>query len=144
MNEDEIRNLLHEMNDDPVPADALRRVRLGVAARTRSRTWMNRSRTWMKMWSAAAIAAAACATVLLLWLREPVPISQSATPVAVLKPTPPPLVTAPLPIPPTRRNRTSTRAAVQPAIEKTRPAESNLVIRIETSDPDVLILLIGD
>src|SRR5437899_3126399 len=103
MTEDEIRELLREMGDEPVPADSLRRVRLGVAERTRPRT---------KMWwwrGAAVLAAAACVSLLILWWRVPTPARRLAPPavgreqtVSPTEPTSPPVRVQPRPQAPIR------------------------------------------
>src|SRR5262245_38416110 len=75
MTEDEIRELLREMGNEPVPADSLRRVRLAVAER-------NGPRTNMWGWSAAVLAAAACVGLMIFWWQEPAPIQKPAPAVA--------------------------------------------------------------
>jgi hypothetical protein len=130
MNEQEIRSLLREMRDEPVPADSLVRVRLGLDDRIR-----RRARWRVGAW------AMACASVLLaaifawqgMQVREvaqggvePLPIVRSENPQ--------PEVLSP--------------PAVRPAIRR-RPRRvirepQSVVIRMETADPDVLILLVSE
>jgi hypothetical protein len=130
MKEQEIRSLLREMRDEPVPADSLVRVRLGLDDRIR-----RRARWRVGAW------AMACASVLLaavfawqgMQVREvaqggvePLPIVRSENPQ--------PEVLSP--------------PAVRPAIRR-RPRRvirepQSVVIRMETADPDVLILLVSE
>ena len=137
MTEDEIRELLREMSDDPVPAESLRRVRIGVAERTRPRMG-----TWR--WTAAALAASACVVLLVLWLREPAPVRKPTPPVIALNPVVPTKEPAPIPVPQSRKPKPPIRAVARPDTERAAAPEANFVIRIDTPDPDVLILLIGD
>lgn len=134
MNEQEIRNLLREMRDEPVPLDSLVRVRLRLDDRIR-----RRARWRIGAW------AMACASVLLAGLYawqgtqvgdiaqgrpEPLPIirSEKAQPEEL------PLAAAP--------------PAVRPAIRRTphrmRREPQSMVIRMETADPDVVILLVSE
>ncbi len=130
MNEQEIRSLLREMRDEPVPVDSLVRVRLGLDDRIR-----RRARWRVGAW------AMACASVLLaavfawqgMQVREvaqggvePLPIVRSENPQ--------PEVLSP--------------PAVRPAIRR-RPRRviresQSVVIRMETADPDVVILLVSE
>jgi hypothetical protein len=139
MKEDQIRELFREMGDEPVPPESLRRVRLAVAERTRPRI---RAR-W---WSAAVLAASAC-VLLILWLREPAPVKRPApSVVAREQQVVPPIQRPPLRAPARRKPQPSTRAVArhERPVKRIPAAGTNFVIRIETPDPDVVILLIGD
>jgi hypothetical protein len=134
MNEQEIRNLLREMRDEPVPVDSLVRVRLRLDDRIR-----RRARWRIGAW------AMACASVLLVGLfawqgmqvrevaqggPEALPIVRNERP----QPEASPLTMAP--------------PAVRPAIRR-RPRRvvrepQSVVIRMETADPDVVILLVSE
>ena len=133
MTEDQIRNLLREMRDEPVPPDSLARVRVAVAERTQTAAWTR--------WKIAALVlVAACLVLIVVWPRTAVPVPAPVPPVvAVEKPAPPSI-----PIP--RSSRPLRRPAVSPArhIDPLPAAGGSVLIRIETPDPDVLILLIGD
>lgn len=128
MTEDELRELLRELRDEPVPADSLVRVRSRVAMRTAAR------RLGFYWRIAALLVASACIVVAVVFLRPKAPVVKPAPPVVAVTPKPAP-VESPAPTPPRKR----ARAAV-----KTPPPEEDVVIRIETPDPDVVILLIGD
>ncbi len=124
MREDEMRDLLSEMRDDPVPADSLVRVRTRVEERIAGRDWRR------PVALLAAVAFAAICLVAVVTRRDPQPA-----------PPPPPLIAA-VPAPP---------PAQAPVVAKPRhrtrkpaPMQSNLIIRIETPDPDVVILLLGN
>jgi len=125
MREDEMRDLLREMRDDPVPADSLVRVRTRVEERIAGR---GRSR-----WAAllAAVAFAAICLIAVVTRRDPQPLSPPPPPLIAAVPAPPPAQAHVVAKP---RHRTRKPATVQ----------SNLLIRIETPDPDVVILLLGD
>jgi hypothetical protein len=133
MSEDEIRGLLREMRDEPVPPDSLARVRIAVAERTQTRSW-----TWALPWRiAAAVLAAACLLLVAILWRTSVP-APPAPPVVTRAVDP--LVGTPTPQPAApRRAAQRVRRVPKPSA----PAEA-MVIRIETPDPDVVILLIGD
>lgn len=119
MTEDEIRGLLRAMKDEPVPADSLARVRLGVAERTRARRW----------WGWGLVAALAAVVLMALLLRPvDVPVIEVAHRVA-----PPPMVEVAAPV----------KAPVKRKVARRRKSEA-MVVRIETADPDVVILLVGD
>ena len=130
MTEDQIRNLLHEMRDEPVPADSLARVRVAVAKRTQTAVWMR--------WKIVALVfVTACAVLVVVWPRTAVP--PVPAPVAVVQPAPPAAIIPQSTPPPLR-------PVVKPARDvKPVPApDGGVLIRIETPDPDVVILLIGD
>ena len=138
MTDDDIRQLLREMADEPVPADSLRRVRLAVSARAQAS-----NRRWW--WGAAILAAAVCIVSVVLWRPE-----SSAIP----KPAPAQIGQAPLVLPPQRALspvRPKSPAPLGAGVKRERRpgagkpvAAADFVIRIETPDPDVVILLIGD
>ena len=134
MNEQEIRILLREMRDEPVPADSLVRVRLRLDDRIR-----RRARWRIGVW------AMACASVLLAALfawqgmavREMPRGGGEALPIIGQHEAQP----EELPL-------TITPPAVRPAIRRTphrfaREPQS-VVMRMETADPDVVILLVSE
>lgn len=131
MNEDEIRELLREMGYEPVPADAVARVRAGVTERLR-----RRARGW---WFGAVATAAACIVLLAVWLREPAAVPRPAAPVVAMEQ---PVLREPeIVVPePVRKPVPVRRVVRKPAA----PAPANVVIRIETPDPNVVILLVSD
>jgi hypothetical protein len=136
MTEDQIRELFREMRDEPVPPDSKARVRMAVAERTQS--WPERLR---RRWKAvAAVLAPACLLLLvMLMTREqkkviaPAPVAHPPVEATVETPVP-----APAPQPPIVRARR--RIAKAPRVIASNGAS---LIRIETPDPDVVILLIG-
>ena len=128
MTEDDIRSLLKEMRDEAVPADSLVRVRTAVAgARTRKAP-----SHWMPFAGLAAFAA-----LLVLMFVIPSADQVPPPPPIVAKISTPELVKA-KPITPAvhRRVPRPPRAA--------KPTTDGTVVRIETADPDVVILLLGD
>lgn len=139
MTEDEIRQLFREMSDEPVPAESLRRVRIAAAERTQPRIGAG----W---WSAAVLGAAACVVLLMLRLGEPAPVQRPAPPVVAQEQVVPPMQPAPPPARVRRKPQPSVRvvAGRERSVERIPAAGTNFVIRIETPDPDVVILLIGD
>ena len=132
MTEEQIRQLLREMREDPVPADSLARVRQSVEERTQRA----RRRRWLwSPWSIAVVTTAAVCVILILWLRTPVrvPFAPPAPPeTAVVQA---PKEQPPEPPPPVVRSVQRTWL--------TSKATENVTIRIETPDPDVVILLVG-
>ena len=124
MTEREIQDLLREMRDEPVPADSLARVRSGVEQRIGKRNW------WR---FAVPLALAGCSVAGFLLLRPvkaPAIVEQPGAPVIaqVL-----PAVEIPA------------RPAPRPKRARPRPVVKGVPvsIRIETPDPDVVILLVN-
>ena len=136
MKEDQLRELFLEMRDEPVPADSQVRVRMAVAERTHS--WRERMRRY---WMVAAVLVPALAVMTLAVWRPAQPV---AVPLAAAKPTavkpvePDVAVETPAVLPP-RVVRVRHRIVKLPA----RQSEAAVLIRIETPDPDVVILLVG-
>jgi hypothetical protein len=123
MTEDDVRQLLRELGEEAPPADSLVRVRQRVAERTAAG---RRRRVWWWPVLAAAVAAV-CLLVVVLSRPQPQPRMPAPPPVvAVVEPPP-----APAPPPPFR-------------VARKPPKRDGLVIRMETNDPDVVILLIAD
>jgi hypothetical protein len=145
MTEDQIRELFREMREEPVPADSRARVR--VAVDERSRTWAERLRRHWKI--AAAVLVPAFAVLVAMLAREPVRVPRpeanarptAAEETAALTAMPAPEVSASHPRLAAHR---AVRAVPRPSAE--RIADGNaagVVIRIETPDPNVVILLVG-
>lgn len=129
MNEEQIRELLRGMRDEAPPPEVFARVRQRVADRT-SRP----DRRWLWALVPAALA------VTMVWILVP-PRRESAPairrPVAQVEPPPP--APPPMRAAEPRRVQTALRKPVRRA-PQTAPAA---LIRIETSDPDVVILLVA-
>ncbi|HYP08054.1 MAG TPA: hypothetical protein VER03_17615 [Bryobacteraceae bacterium] len=130
MTEDDIRRMLRDLREEPVPPDSLARVRMAVDERL-----TRRSRT---PWLAAAFATLTLAGVATFMPRPAaLPLTPSPARVVAHQPTPAPLEPVTLPA-----------RAVAPKQQRIRRPASrrseSMVIRIETPDPDVLILLVGD
>lgn len=138
MTEDEIREALREMRDVPVPPDSLARVRLKLEHRIRRRF----------AWRTAAFLVTVSVTLLVVALivplgrrRPPVanPAVQLQPKMAVIeapKPDRKPVEDAmPAQIPIMHVHHRAHRKA---------RATAPVTIRIQTPDPDVLILLVGD
>ena len=125
MTEEEMRSLFREMRDEPVPADSLARVRSGVEQRTVKKSW----------WKfAVPLAVAGCVVAGFLLLRPakgPVPVEQPRAPETAQVLIPPPEL-------PVRTARRPKRAQRPPRVEVVP-----VLIRIETPDPDVVILLVN-
>ena len=138
MNDEELRGLLSGMRDDPVPADSLVKMRARVAERTRGRVFPR--------WAVGPAAVAACLCLSMFLLRDPVRVERLKSPVARPKPA------AAARVPGTRPARgaaeTVRRARHAAPRQKNPRREAQVpdttVIRIETADPNVVILLIGD
>ena len=142
MTEDDVRALLHELRNESVPADSLARVRMAVAERRRiekTSPWLVWSWKWL-----ALLATAVAITVVAILLRpahRSNPTTAAVRNDAVTIPAPPPPVSNPEP----KRDvvKASTKRRQKVPRVKDAPAE-NLLVRIETADPDVVILLVGD
>jgi hypothetical protein len=126
MNDKEMNDLLRGMRDEPVPMDSVRRVRARVAERTQPG-----ARAW---WWIPAVAAA---LLVGLWLSHGPTERPASTPVMVAEPKRQPQPTL----------HAVSRPKPEPKPKPVRPVrkrEDKILIRIETPDPDVVILLIGD
>lgn len=127
MNEEEMREIFREMREEPVPADSLARVRAAVDQRIQKWPWVFAGKI------AAALVMAGCivgAFLLLRPARTPAPIEQPPVP-EIAQSQPPvevPVRTVPRP----------KRARPRPVVEGVPVS-----IRIETPDPDVVILLVN-
>lgn len=121
MTEQEMRDLFREMREEPVPADSLARVRAGVDRR------MRRVFPWKIV---AALAVTGCLVAGYL-LRPEKPVQQMSTrEIARTVPSVPPEIPV--------------RAAPRPKRVRPRPVETvPVLIRIETPDPEVVILLVN-
>jgi hypothetical protein len=132
MNENEIRELFREMRDEPVPADSLARVRAGVDRRIGKRSWIG---GWKL---AVALVMAGCIVAVFFMLRpgKRVPIQQVSLP-EIAQGLPPVEIPAPPEI--------TARRAPRPKRARPRPVVEGVPvsIRIETADPDVVILLVN-
>jgi hypothetical protein len=142
MTEDDVRALLHEMRDEPVPADSLARVRMAVSDRRRIEK-ASPGLAWSWKWLGLIATAVAVAVVAIL-LRpahrsNPKTIEVRNEPVTV--PAPPLPATSPEHKGEAVKVSTKRRQKV-PRVKGARAG--NLLVRIETADPDVVILLVGD
>jgi hypothetical protein len=145
MNDEQLRDLLREMRREPVPPDSLARVRQRVEARISER----RARSGFEsLWKLALpVALAACLAALLLRSpnRHTAPVPAQPE-VAVRQPTPAPAPPRFVAAAPQRRAHPVVKAArhLQPKATPAVEAASASLIRIETTDPDVVILLLAD
>jgi len=124
MTEQEMRDVFREMREEPVPVDSLARVRLGVEQRRR------RAFSWK---IAVALVMAGCIAAGFLLIRP------AKAPVRTVAPAP--LEIAQVQPPP----EIPVRVAPKPRRVRPRPVETvpSMLIRIETPDPDVVILLVN-
>lgn len=142
MNDDQVKDLLRAMRDDPVPGDSLARVRQAVAARTSAR---DPRRSFGLIWKVGVpMALAGCIAAAIL-LR---PVSHTAPapvqPVAVVEE---PAPTLPQPVPVAHEHAHAVSRAARRLRPRPAPAPQEAgasLIRIETSDPGVVILLVAD
>jgi anti-sigma factor RsiW len=142
MTEDEVRLLLHELRNEPVPADSLVRVRLAVAQGSRRETWLQRLGARWKI--LGLLTAAAVILVIAVRVR---PVHQTSTPTAAIQHSAAVVEVPSRPATSNRDAKVSTNVAAKPKIKdprKTAPKDGDVLVRIETADPDVVILLIGD
>src|SRR5437016_7270577 len=150
MTEDQIRNLLGEMRDEPIPPDMRVRVRVAVAERIQSGAWV---RMFHGRWRFAAVLLATASIVaVLLFLRpsraihEPTPGVAARQGDARFERATPLEKTEPAPVNVLQRAKHPPRRMAQPAIhgQETLGVRDRVLIRIETPDPDVVIVLVGD
>jgi hypothetical protein len=127
-----MRELFREMREEPVPADSLARVRVAVDQRIHQRPWLS---AWK---IAAALVMAVCILAGFLWLRpaKSVPIQQVSPP--EIAQALPQIEIPALPEIPARPAPRPKRARPRPVVEGVPVS-----IRIETADPDVVILLVN-
>lgn len=135
MNEDQVRHLLRELRDEPVPADSLARVRGRVAERIAAKSGTR------PLWRWVGAAMIATAVVAIMMLPKPDMPSRPAAPPVVADVQYAPVKPAPVPAKSVVR-----KALVKPLrrIENVTSSGPPVLIRIETPDPNVVILLIGD
>ena len=143
MNDDQIRELLHEMREDPVPADSLARVRQAVMARASTRVGRRGLGVVWKLAVPAALAGCIVAVLLRAPARHSAPPPVQTT-VAIEEKAPAPPVGAA--VQRKANSRANARAALrfQQKPEPTAQADGASLIRIETPDPSVVILLLAD
>ena len=123
MNDEEMRDVFRAMREEPVPADSLARVRAVVDQRRRS------TAPWKIL---GLLAAAACLAAVFLMLRPGKPAPKTApVETAQTLPAVAPEISA-APAPKAKRARRPRRVESVP-----------VSIRIETPDPDVVILLVN-
>lgn len=135
MNEEKIRELLREMRDEPVPSDSLARVRMGVEQRA--------ARGGQLWWKIAVAAMAMLALTIAVWRHRPAQDEAPPAPeIARVVPAPAvPPVLDPRESAPVRRHAVRRVVRTIPV----RPVAAKAAeIRIETPDPNVVILLVGD
>jgi hypothetical protein len=128
MTERELQDLFREMREEPVPVDSLARVRLAVAGRINERSWRG---AWK---IAAALVMAGCIVTGILLLRPARTVSLPA-PAEIAQVAPAPDAPQEIPVRPVSRPK---RASRPPRVEVVPVS-----IRIETPDPDVVILLVN-
>lgn len=147
MDEEQLRGMLRELRDEPVPADSLARVRAGIEGKRSARP---------RIWIWALVSAAAAVVLLFGWsVRSgPIQAKRALDPVQVAN------VTEPIPQPlcgagPQTCVRTHTSAAghhrvgprssgLAPHNVRPEPTPMPPMVRITTDDPDVVIMLVGD
>ena len=141
MSEDEVRKLLHEMRDDPIPPDSLVRVRQAVAAAPSASgvRWLGLA----AVWKAAVLFALVASIAVVAWrprVSHPASMTNPSLVAVLRQPVPRPSPTPATPGKPVLRRVKATQHMDTHAAE---PSAAS-VIRIETPDPEVIILLIAD
>jgi len=132
MNEEEMRQIFRGMRDEPVPADSVARVRAGVDQRIQKRPW---AAGW-KLAAALVMAGFIVGVFVLLRPGKPAPTEPPVAPeIAQVMP---PVEAPVLPEIPVRTAPRPKRARPRPVVEGVPVS-----IRIETPDPDVVILLVN-
>lgn len=138
MTDDQIRELLQSLRDEPVPPDSLVRVRQRVEERTSGKA---AGRGAFFRWVLLSAAAFACVVIAIVSTS-----SRRTSPDLALRPAPqptapagttasvPPLLVSPKPVPQLARN------SAKP-VRKQRTG--NTLIKIETPDPDVVLFFVA-
>jgi hypothetical protein len=151
MTEDQIRDLLREMRDEPIPPNTRVRVRVAVAERIQSGSWVN---MFHGRWRIVAVLLATVSiTAALLLLRPSSPLQEPTArraahqPDAQVERAAPPKKLAPTPPAEAQKAKHPARRMVQPIppdVQESPGGRIDVLIRIETPDPDVVIVLVGD
>jgi hypothetical protein len=149
MTEDEIRNLLREMRDEPIPPDSRARVGMAVAERIQSRSSVS---MFHGRWKVAAVLSALASIVAVLMFLGPSKNVHERTPSVAARQAEgrfetaaPPEKIATAHVNVFQRAKHPAHRTAQPAFhgQQTRAARGGVLIRIETPDPDVVIVLVG-
>ena len=141
MTEDELRSRLRDLRDEPVPADSLARVRLRVADRTATAA----TRSWH--WKTLAAVLAMAAVVIAVWVSAPSKQPQIRPTERVARVAPAVVgdekqFTAPQT--PTAAPHKAVKKLKKRPVWKKPDNPDGVLVRIETPDPDVVILLVGE
>ena len=129
MSDDNLHELFRELRDEPIAADSLARVRAGVSSGIAAR----RKRFF-------AFLAFATAAMVLLAVFGITPQQQFIAP----KPAPPTPATVPAILEQPREQEPVRPRTRSIARQGKRTPEKPVLIRIETADPEVVILLVGN
>ena len=130
MNDEQMRDLFREMREEPLPADSLARVRMAVAKRIAQPA----RRPWWLQWQVLAAGVVGMAMIAML-VSGPDPVQKPA-PMEARKEAPVEVrVQAPVDAP-----------RVKPVQAKARQKaeRQDALIRLETADPNVVILLVAE
>jgi len=130
MSDESVRELFRELRDEPIAADSLARVRAGVYRRIAARR--------KRFFAFAVFAAAAMAFVVLFVLT---PLRRGVAPPL---PAPPAPLTVPAILEQPREQEPVRPPMRSVARRKKKQPEKPVLIRIETDDPEVVILLVGN
>ncbi|MBL8178797.1 MAG: hypothetical protein JNK48_29250 [Bryobacterales bacterium] len=137
MNEHDMRNLFRDMRDEPLPADSLARVRMGVEEKIARGSRRPFSLRW-------PVLVAGLAAVFLLAVLVTRPGSVDTVPPAVIAkkepaaPAPPAPRRMPVEVKPAPR-RGPDQVKARPSAPKQEP-----LMRLETPDPNVVIFLVAE
>ena len=143
MSEEKLHELLRGMREDPIPVDSLARVRIGVTQRIRN------GRRWLVL-SALSIAAVSVSAFVIIFLPSAQPLHNNATVVA--RKSEPSLATKRQPTTKTlvlgkAHRRPASRRVAKPnggLNDLYRESAGSTLIRFETADPNVLILVVEE
>jgi len=141
MSEEELRELLREMRADPIPVNSLARVRISVAQRVRNR------RRWR---GSAALSLAAVSVAVLVIIFLPIAQPPHTNTNLVVRRAEPSVTTEQQPTQPRvlrAANRPVRRHLARPqgVVSEMHKENGNpILIRIETQDPNILILLVEE
>ncbi len=150
MNEERIHELFREMREEPIPTASVQSVQQAVTEQIRRPG--SSARRWG--WPLGLAAAASIVVLAIFWQASLKPVEPQQITAAPTISTPKPLPALPLEMaqvktdPPRASSQPVKRVVIAkpvipPAVTE-KKSDDNILIRVETEDPDVVILLVGE
>ena len=153
MKEERIHELFREMRNEPVPGESLQNVQQAVTEKIR----LQRSSARKWRWPLAFATAASIIAIALFWQTLPKTDQQRQIKVVTSIPIPEPATQEVAPLPEVTQVKTNPpRVSFKPVeravitkpvpqqVEAKKKPDDSIMIRVETEDPNVVILLVGE